>query len=43
VYVVPERDDESIAELKLKSMSISIDNLTDEQKKVSVNLENGTT
>jgi len=32
VYKVPSSIDERIAELKLKSMGISIDELTDEQK-----------
>jgi adenosylhomocysteinase len=43
VYVVPKDIDESIAELKLKSMGISIDTLTDEQKKYLSTWEMGTT
>jgi adenosylhomocysteinase len=43
VYVVPKEIDESIAELKLKSMGIDIDTLTDEQKKYLSTWEMGTT
>ncbi|MBD3333084.1 adenosylhomocysteinase, partial [candidate division GN15 bacterium] len=32
VYTVPEKIDEQIAKLKLKSMNVSIDRLTKEQK-----------
>jgi adenosylhomocysteinase len=43
VYVVPKEIDEKIAELKLNSMSIQIDELTDEQKKYLSTWEMGTT
>jgi adenosylhomocysteinase len=43
VYTVPKEIDEKIAELKLKSMGISIDVLTEEQKKYLSTWEMGTT
>ncbi len=43
VYVVPKDIDEKIAELKLQSMGIKIDELTDEQKKYLSTWEMGTT
>jgi len=43
VYVVPKDIDEQIAELKLQSMAIKIDELTDEQKKYLSTWEMGTT
>ena len=43
VYPVPKEIDENIAELKLKSMGISIDELTAEQKKYLSTWEMGTT
>jgi adenosylhomocysteinase len=43
VYVVPKDIDEKIAELKLRSMGIMIDELTDEQKKYLSTWEMGTT
>jgi len=43
VYVVPKDIDEKIAELKLKSMGIKIDELTEEQKKYLSTWEMGTT
>ncbi len=43
VYVVPKDIDEKIAELKLKSMGITIDELTEEQKKYLSSWEMGTT
>lgn len=42
VYVVPEKLDDSIAALKLKSMGIAIDRLTPEQKKYLASWEMGT-
>ncbi|MDO8488734.1 MAG: adenosylhomocysteinase [Candidatus Omnitrophota bacterium] len=42
VYVVPENIDKNIARLKLKSMGISIDVLTPEQKKYLASWEMGT-
>ncbi|MEW6050449.1 MAG: adenosylhomocysteinase [Candidatus Zixiibacteriota bacterium] len=42
VYVVPQKIDEAIAALKLKSMGISIDKLTPEQKKYLSSWEMGT-
>jgi adenosylhomocysteinase len=42
VYVVPERIDEQIAAIKLKSMGLSIDRLTPEQKKYLASWEMGT-
>jgi len=43
VYIVPKDIDEKIAELKLQSMGIKIDELTDEQKKYLSTWEMGTT
>ncbi len=43
VYTVPKELDEKVAELKLKSMGITIDELTDEQKKYLSTWEMGTT
>jgi len=43
VYVVPKELDEKVAELKLKSMGITIDELTEEQKKYLTTWEMGTT
>jgi adenosylhomocysteinase len=43
VYVVPKELDEQVAELKLKSMGVTIDELTDEQKKYLSTWEMGTT
>ncbi|MCL2690817.1 MAG: adenosylhomocysteinase [Candidatus Bathyarchaeota archaeon] len=43
VYVVPKELDEKVAELKLKSMGITIDELTEEQKKYLSTWEMGTT
>ncbi|MDR0797265.1 MAG: adenosylhomocysteinase [Nitrososphaerota archaeon] len=43
VYTVPKELDEKVAELKLKSMSISIDELTEEQKKYLSTWKMGTT
>ncbi len=43
VYVVPKDIDEKIAEMKLESMGIVIDELTDEQKKYLSSWEMGTT
>ena len=42
VYVVPEKIDNNIAALKLKSMGIKIDRLTPEQKKYLASWEMGT-
>jgi adenosylhomocysteinase len=42
VYVVPAKIDEAIAALKLKSMGVSIDKLTPEQKKYLSSWEMGT-
>lgn len=42
VYVLPEKIDREIARLKLKSMGISIDRLTPEQKKYLASWEMGT-
>lgn len=42
VYVVPARIDEAIAALKLKSMGVSLDRLTPEQKKYLSSWEMGT-
>lgn len=42
VFRVPERIDQSIADLKLKSMGIEIDILTEEQKKYLSSWESGT-
>ncbi len=43
VYTVPKEIDEKVAELKLKSMGVSIDELTAEQKKYLSTWEMGTT
>jgi len=43
VYTVPKEIDEKVAELKLKSMGINIDELTAEQKKYLSTWEMGTT
>jgi len=43
VYTVPKDIDETVAELKLKSMGIKIDELTPEQKKYLAAWETGTT
>jgi adenosylhomocysteinase len=43
VYTVPKDLDEKVAELKLKSMGITIDELTEEQKKYLSTWEMGTT
>jgi len=43
VYTVPKEIDEKVAELKLKSMCINIDELTGEQKKYLSTWEMGTT
>jgi len=43
VYTVPKEIDEKVAELKLKSMGINIDELTGEQKKYLSTWEMGTT
>jgi len=43
VYTVPKEIDESVAELKLKAMGITIDTLTEEQKKYLSTWEMGTT
>jgi adenosylhomocysteinase len=43
VYNVPKELDEKVAELKLKSMDINIDELTEEQKKYLTTWEMGTT
>ena len=43
VYNVPKDIDEKIAELKLQSMDIKIDELTEEQKKYLSTWEMGTT
>jgi adenosylhomocysteinase len=43
VYTVPKDIDEKVAELKLKSMGINIDELTAEQKKYLSTWEMGTT
>lgn len=42
VYIVPKEIDEKIASLKLKSLGITIDKLTDEQKKYLASWEMGT-
>jgi len=42
VYTVPEKIDQNIAALKLKSMGLSIDRLTPEQKKYLASWEMGT-
>ena len=43
VYTVPKEIDEKVAELKLKSMNVAIDELTEEQKKYLSTWEMGTT
>jgi adenosylhomocysteinase len=43
VYTVPKEIDEKVAELKLKSMGVGIDELTAEQKKYLSTWEMGTT
>jgi adenosylhomocysteinase len=43
VYAVPKDIDETVAELKLKAMGVSIDELTEEQKKYLATWEMGTT
>jgi adenosylhomocysteinase len=43
VFTVPKEIDEGVAELKLKSMGINIDQLTEEQKKYLSTWEMGTT
>jgi adenosylhomocysteinase len=43
VYTVPTNIDESVAELKLQSMGVKIDELTEEQKKYLAAWEMGTT
>jgi adenosylhomocysteinase len=43
VYAVPKDIDETVAELKLKAMGVSIDQLTEEQKKYLATWEMGTT
>ena len=43
VYTVPKELDEKVAELKLKSMNVTIDELTAEQKKYLSTWEMGTT
>ncbi len=43
VYIVPKEIDEKVAELKLKSMGVAIDELTAEQKKYLSTWEMGTT
>ena len=43
VYAVPKQIDDSVAELKLRTMGIKIDELTDEQKKYLSIWEMGTT
>jgi adenosylhomocysteinase len=42
VYDVPEDIDKEVARLKLASMGIEIDTLTDEQKKYLTSWEEGT-
>jgi adenosylhomocysteinase len=42
VYSVPEKIDQMIAELKLKTMDVAIDKLTPEQKKYLVSWRIGT-
>ena len=43
VYIVPKELDEKVAELKLKTMGVAIDELTAEQKKYLSTWEMGTT
>jgi adenosylhomocysteinase len=42
VYPVPKEIDQNIAALKLRSMGVSIDVLTDEQKKYLASWQEGT-
>jgi adenosylhomocysteinase len=42
VYPVPEKIDQMIAELKLKTMGVAIDKLTSEQKKYLASWKIGT-
>jgi adenosylhomocysteinase len=42
VYTVPEHIDKEVARLKLASMDITIDELTDEQKRYLSSWESGT-
>jgi adenosylhomocysteinase len=42
VYTIPEEIDRGIAKLKLDSMGIQIDTLTEEQKKYLSSWEEGT-
>jgi len=42
VYPVPEEIDEQVARLKLRSMNIEIDELTEEQKKYLEEWKEGT-
>jgi adenosylhomocysteinase len=42
VYSVPKEIDETVAKLKLKSMKVDIDKLTDEQEKYLGTWETGT-
>jgi adenosylhomocysteinase len=42
VYPVPEEIDEKVGTLKLASMNITIDSLTEEQKKYLASWEEGT-
>jgi adenosylhomocysteinase len=42
VYVVPEEIDREIARLKLESMGVNIDALTDEQRKYLASWDQGT-
>jgi adenosylhomocysteinase len=42
VYVLPEKQDQEIAALKLKTLGLSIDELTEEQKKYLVDYSAGT-
>jgi adenosylhomocysteinase len=42
VYVVPEEIDREVARLKLESLGITIDTMTDEQQKYVTSWEQGT-
>jgi len=42
VYSVPEHIDQGIARLKLQAMGVSIDTLTEEQRKYLTSWESGT-
>jgi adenosylhomocysteinase len=42
VYVVPREIDDTVAQLKLASMGITIDELTDEQRAYLASWESGT-